>query len=88
MQHPEWFDTNLIEDAKKLIWDRTIETDRLYPNLAKPWMIDDAISNARRAHKGEQNGYKGWALGLGLLDWEAHTAATRNNVATPLLRRH
>jgi hypothetical protein len=40
-------------------------------------MIDDAISNPRRALKGKDNIYKDWALGLGLLDLEAHTAAIR-----------
>jgi hypothetical protein len=35
---PELFDTNLIKDAKKLIWDRTIETDICQ---STPWALSE-----------------------------------------------
>jgi hypothetical protein len=60
MLPPEWFDTNLITDAKKLIWDRTIETDintQGSTRVSKPWRIDQAISNPRRATKSKNNKY-------------------------------
>jgi hypothetical protein len=80
MLPPEWIDTNLIKDAKELIWDRTIESDVTTLGsirTSKSCRIDDAISNPRRALKGKDNIHKDWALGLGLLNWEAHTAAIR-----------
>jgi hypothetical protein len=40
-------------------------------------MIDQAVSNPRRATKSKNNKYSKSTLGIGLLDWEAHTAAIR-----------
>jgi hypothetical protein len=47
---------------QKLIWDRTIETN---------------INTHGSTIKSKNNKYSKWTLGLGLLDWEAHTAAIR-----------
>jgi hypothetical protein len=61
MLPPEWFDKYLIQDAKKLIWDRTIETDITTfgsKRTSQPWMIDEAISNPRRATKSKKTSSK------------------------------
>jgi hypothetical protein len=72
---PEWFDDALLQIIKKLLWDRTIDTDTSRVGAvtdSRPRIIAETLS-ARRTHKPSYPGF----LGLGLVDWSAHTAALR-----------
>jgi hypothetical protein len=77
MLPPNWFNTAINKDVRTLIWDRHIDFDTSEigsKHQSKPWMINEAITLPRKYNnKNNKNHF----FGLGLLNWEAHTAALR-----------
>jgi hypothetical protein len=72
---PAWFEKALKKDVKRLLWEREIDTDTqtiFASTIKKAWIIEPALYNPRSA-----KGKSPHSLGIGLLDWEAHTAAIR-----------
>jgi hypothetical protein len=79
MLPPTWFDIAINKDVRTLIWDRHIDFDTSEiggKHKSKPWMINEAITLPKKDNKNHEN-EKNHFLGLGLLNWEAHTAALR-----------